>query len=269
MTSVENIVSILDAFESNNSLSFYIPTLKREVKFKPINTGQQKALLKAAIDNPVFQTRFIVASYKIITENCLEKSILPELTAIDGNAILVQYKASIYGNEQVIVKDEQEYKVDLSKIIENYKNVSLPEQETVSDNNITLVVGAPSLQDQYLLESQIRDKNLTDEDVLKKNTEIGAMLGEAFVCEVSKYIKQISLLINDKLQDINYKDLSPAKKLLVVEKLPSATVKKAINYMTKISALAAGALKIEGTNTKDGSAGIVEISIDSTLFPVE
>ena len=166
MTTIENIVSVLDAFESNNSLSFYIPSLKREIKFKPINTGQQKALLKAAIDNPVFQTRFIVASYKIITENCLEKDVISSLTAIDGNAILVQYKASLYGNEQIIVKDEQEYKIDFSKIVENYKNISLPEQETISDNNITIVIGAPSLQDQYLLESQVRDRNLTDEDLL-------------------------------------------------------------------------------------------------------
>src|SRR4051812_27819585 len=105
MNDINNIMSVLDTINKENTLSFYVPSVKRSVSFKGITTGQQKSLLETAVDNPVFQTRFVIATYNLIIENCLEKDIITQLTVIDRAAILVQYRSAVYGSEFIADQD--------------------------------------------------------------------------------------------------------------------------------------------------------------------
>jgi hypothetical protein len=42
-----------------------IPSLKRKVMFREVNTSQQKRLIKAIIDSPAYNTEFIFALFVI------------------------------------------------------------------------------------------------------------------------------------------------------------------------------------------------------------
>ena len=149
MSDYNNILSVLDTISKDNTLAFYVPSLKRDVMFKGITTGQQKALLKAAVDNPVFQTRFIMAAYGIIVENCTEKDILPALTSLDSMAILLQYRVNIYGPEYIVEQEGKKYTLNLTESINRLKEIEIPAAQTFTDGQVAITVGAPSFVDQY------------------------------------------------------------------------------------------------------------------------
>jgi hypothetical protein len=269
MTNVDNIVSILDSIGQASSLSFYVPSLQKEAMFKPITTGQQKNLLKAAIDNPVFQTRFIIATYNILAENCIDKEVLAKLNILDWAAIMIQYRVNIYGPVHTVSSAGKQYNVNLQECVERFKTVTCPSDILIAQGDISLMVGVPSLLDQYTLEKQLRERFMDDTELATKGANISDALGDAFVGEMSKYLKSVTLTVKGADTDINYKSLTFAKKHLVLEKLPAVLVKEMVSFVSQVTSLQRNALHVVGTNLLEFTTTEVDISIDATLFPVE
>lgn len=270
MSNFNDIVSILDTLNQESALSFYIPSLKRDVKFKSISTGQQKTLLKASVDNPVFQTRFIIAIYNIIAENCQEKNIINELTIIDILSILLHYRISLYGNDFNIKIEDRTYSVKLQSCIEKIKSAELPVSATFEDGPITIQVGLPTLLDQYQLEKQIREKSLSEKDLINlNNINIGDTIGDAFIGEISKYIKDITIIKEGNPHSLNYKDLNFAKRFAVLEKIPTTTVKQLLTYIVKVTSLQKQITLVDGTEQGTSKIEPVNVPVDSALFALE
>ena len=270
MSDINNVLSILDAINKENTLSFYVPSLKKQVQFKGFNTGQQKALLKAAIDNPVFQTRFIIAVYNIINENCLEREVISALTNIDVVAILLQYRINIYGNSFVVKQDGTEYTVNLQDCIENAKAVTVPTSTTIQNGLFTVKVGPPTLTEQYLLEKQIREKTLSDKDLINPtDINLSETIGDAFSGEVSKYIKEITVVRDGQEQGLGHKAFQFTKKIALLEKIPTAVVKDVLAYVVKVTAAQKQITQIQGVNIDTNKTEQVTVPVDSTLFTLE
>lgn len=266
MSNFNDIISVLDTINKENVVSVYVPSLKKDVKFKGFTTGQQKLFLKAAVDNPVFQTRFIIACYTLLQENCLEKEALAAFTALDGAAILIQLRVSVYGKDFEMEDNNEAYKIDLTQIIEKVKALDIPAHKTINEGAFNIVVGAPSLYEQYSLEKQVRGKNLENEQTPTQN--INDTIGEAFIGEVSKYIKDIDINVNGEVTNINYSGLPFTKKHQVLEKLPTSVVKGVITYIETITTLQKQLLTVTGTKVTDSSTKDVELTLNSALFAI-
>lgn len=270
MSNFNDIVSILDSLNQESALSFYLPSLKKEVKFKSISTGQQKTLLKASVDNPVFQTRFIIAVYNIIVENCQEKDIINNLNIIDVLSILLQYRVSLYGTKFIVKNNEKSIQVNLQDCISKIKTAVLPEIAKIEDGPIAITIGLPTLVEQYQLEKQIREKSLSDKDLINlNNINIGDTIGDAFIGEISKYIKDITIVKESNPHNLNYKDLSFNKRFAVLEKIPTTTVKQLLTYIVKVTSIQREITQVEGTEENTGKIELVSVPVDSGLFALE
>jgi len=75
MTNLNDIITQINTLSERNSFDIYIPSLKRNVKFKPLTSKQQKSLYSCVTDNIVYSTRFIIVTYNIIKENCYEQDV--------------------------------------------------------------------------------------------------------------------------------------------------------------------------------------------------
>jgi hypothetical protein len=260
MNDINNVLSVLDTINKENTVFLYVPSLKREVKFKSITTGQQKLILKAAVDNPIFQTRFVIAAFNIITENCTEKEILKQLTTIDSLSIMLQYRINSYGSEYSLQQDGVDYKINLTTFKEQVQKINIPELTTFTLDSFIIKVGAPTLFEQYQLEKEIREKRTED-------TTINESLGEAFMGEVSKFIKEISVVIDNKPQNINYSSLSFNKKYAVLEKLPASIVKGIITYLENVAEVQRQVTRFEGID-ENGNTKALDITIDASMFSI-
>jgi len=262
-----DILSVLDTINKENVVSVYVPSLEKEVNFKGITTGQQKSFLKSAVDNPVFQTRFILAAYALIKENCLEPDVFKVLTANDAAAILVQLRIHVYGTDYTVTADNQrEYKVSLTDVVDNIKNIKINLTTTlIEEGPFTIRVGLPSFNDQYLLEKQLREKGLSNEQGF--NAGINETIGEAFVGEVSKYIKSIQIKLNSQAIDVEYDSLTFINKHEVLEKLPSTVVKGIVKYIEELTNLQKKVFTVYGSTAS--GAWRVHVPVDTALFAIE
>lgn len=270
MSNFNDIISILDTLNQENALSFYLPSEKREVKFKSISTGQQKNLLKASVDNPVFQTRFLIAIYNIITENCQEKDVLARLTTLDLISILLQYRVNLYGNKFVVKAEDKSYNVNLQSCIDAIKSTTVPPHQLIQEGVFSIQVGVPSLTDTYQLEKQLREKSLSEKDLINvNNISINDTIGDAFIGEVSKYIKDITIEKGDIPHNINYGSLSFAKRFTVLEKIPTSVVRTLFTHITKLTEIQRKITQIEGVEVTTGKVELVNVPTDASLFVME
>ena len=262
-----DILTVLDTINKEVTVPVYIPSLNREVKFKSISTGQQKSLLKAAVDNPVFQTRFTIAFYNLVQENCIEKDILPHLTTIDSAAIAVQLRISTTGAEYVISQNGRKFKVNLASVVENFKAVKNINPDTVTEPPFTVQVGVPLFVEQYNIEKQLREKTVNDQQVM--SAQLTETIGDAFIGEVSKFIKGIVVFYNNQEQQVDYSTLSYTKKHTLLEKMPSTVIKSVLKYMEKYVNTQKDILTISGIDTEtDVTNNDLVLVIDSSLFIV-
>jgi hypothetical protein len=260
-----DIISVLDAINKEVTIPVFVPSLNREVRFKNTNTGQQKSILKAAVDNPIFQTRFTIALYNLIQENCIEKDIVPSLTTIDSIAIALQIRMATSGPVFKVTQGNNTYTVNLQSVVDKLKLVQTPLPESVADAQFTVIVGAPLLVEQYNLEKQLREKSLNDQQIA--STQLTDTIGDAFIGEVSKFIKSITVFHNNQEQQIDYKQLPFAKRHAILEKLPTTAVKGVLKYMEKYVSIQKDILTVTGTDTdtNDVTTDLI-LTIDTSLF---
>lgn len=261
------ILNVLDTINKEVNVSVYVPSLKREVKFKSTNTGQQKALLKAAVDNPVFQTRFTIALYNLIAENCTEPDIVNKLTTIDSAAIAIQLRIATTGTQHVIAQNGKKYTIDLAPIVEKFKTFESLEPGVINEAPFTVNVGMPLFVEQYNLEKQLREKALNDQQII--SAQLTDTIGDAFVGEVSKFIKEITVFHNNAETVLDYKTLSYTKRHAVLEKLPSTLIKNVLRYMEKYVIKQKDILTVSGVNTETGeTADDLILLVDAALFVI-
>lgn len=261
------ILNVLDTINKEVNVSVYVPSLKREVNFKSTNTGQQKALLKAAVDNPVFQTRFTIALYNLIAENCTEPDIVNKLTTIDSAAIAIQLRIATTGTQHVIAQNGKKYTIDLAPIVEKFKTFEALEPNVINEAPFTVNVGMPLFVEQYNLEKQLREKTLNDQQII--SAQLTDTIGDAFVGEVSKFIKEITVFHNNTETVLDYKALSYAKRHAVLEKLPSTLIKNVLKYMEKYVIKQKDILTVSGVNTETGEAADdLILLVDAALFVI-
>jgi hypothetical protein len=260
-----DIISVLDAINKEITVPVFVPSLNREVKFKNTNTGQQKSILKAAVDNPIFQTRFTIALYNLIQENCTEKDIIPSLTTIDSIAIALQIRAATSGSTHKITQLNETYTVNLQTIIDKLKAVQTPGPEMVTDAQFTVQVAAPLFVEQYNLEKQLREKSINDQQIA--SAQLTETIGDAFIGEVSKFIRGITVFYNNQEQQFDYKQLPFTKRHAILEKIPTTAIKGVLKYMEKYVRVQKDILTVTGTSEETGAINTdLILTVDTSLF---
>lgn len=161
MNNIQNVLDTLKDYANKNILQIYIPSLKREVGFRPITGAQQKKLYDAGYDNLVFRTKFIIATYEIITENCLDWDITKEFNVLDRLAILLAYRKTLHGD---IIKSEYGDAAVAESIDKLAKIQDLA--KTIEFDKIKIDIEVPKIIEQYKHEKELRyQQTLAKNDV--------------------------------------------------------------------------------------------------------
>src|SRR5579864_4373336 len=82
-------LNALDKVTKDFTYSVFIPSLGSEVKFKEINTGQQKKLLQTVVDSPFYHSRFITTIYEMFKHNIEKSAQFDDFTIIDKQVVLL------------------------------------------------------------------------------------------------------------------------------------------------------------------------------------
>jgi hypothetical protein len=241
MGSLEDVLGMMDRVNEVFSYEVWVPSLKKNVMFREINTNQQKRLIKAIIDSPVYNTEFIFALRKVISENCVDTKIdVDNLTILDKLLISMKMRSVCVGDMLELQiptgEDDKSIKrgISLEKLIgEIRKTVDLPDVETYTDAKgvYKLECGIPTILNEYNLELEMR-KTSESRDI-NNYDELRQSVGDVFIGEIAKYVRGLSITEGEKTTKIDLNALSFRNRIALLEKIPERITKDVIKYIEK------------------------------------
>lgn len=278
-TTNTNLKDILSAIDDVNSKEYafhvYVPSLKKEVPFLQINTGQQKTLIKSIIDSPVYNTEFIFTMRNIIKENCKDSSVnIDSLTLFDKLIICLTLRSkSIDSTYEMSIEHqgaELKHAVELDPLIETSKSVEVGDGEVVEAGHFRIELAPPTIGREYAIEKQIRSKNKA-EDNIQSTEELRSVVGEAFITELIKYIKTFTIIQEESEATIDFNAISCNDMIEVISKLPVNVLKRVLNYAEQYNKNITDLLKVRvptGVNPETNQIEYIdqEVQVNGNFF---
>lgn len=218
-----NTASILQEIALKNAFLIYIPSLKREVKFKPLTIAQQRAIYECASDNIAFQTKFVITTYEIINTNCLEPELVDTFNSIDRVSILIGLRCNLFDTESVTVEDET---YDLKTVLQKLKDTDCNiYKEKIAVGDLLFELQVPNILDWYMFERDLR----SGQEVPKTFVKI---FSEVYITELIKLIKEIYYKSETgEYKAVEFKSKTTEEKIQAISQLPaeaSFSFKKAL-----------------------------------------
>lgn len=217
---VNDILSKLNEINLEDVVRVFVPSLQREVSFKPLSLQQQKEILKAGISSELFN----ILEFNAIFNSIIEQNSLERITfkVIDRSVIAIAFRNKF--TSQPLDLDEK--KID-TKILEERKiNFSIDafNDIVVEEGLLKIKACAPQLGfDQAITKLQLAKIKKTE------NIDVATFISEMYVYEILKYIKSIH--IGELDQDLTL--LSIEDRMKIIEQIPASLITKLNNIISK------------------------------------
>jgi hypothetical protein len=247
-TNVNDILNALDDIRNKTTYAIYIPSKKREHMFKEISTAQEKRLVKSIIDNPIFGTQLIYALREMIKENSADPLDVNSLTVLDKLAICLGLRSKCIGSKFTHTNQETgvEVEVDIDKLIEQLNDIQVPEPKVFENDDIKIVCALPTIKEEYDLEVAMGRKLKNFENVTPENAS--EMLESAYIGEIVKYIKSITLNMCGEMREIELSGLDFDTRLKFANKLSSKLTTSVLGYVKAYNKLVKEAMTDQISN---------------------
>jgi hypothetical protein len=239
---LEELLTIISRASEVFSYEVFIPSLGKNVMFREMNTSQQKRIVKAVIDSPVYNTEFIFALRQIMKENCTDPQVdIDTLNLLDKLYIALKMRAISIGNQiEIKVKcpscgKELSRGIGLLDVLERIQPPAFVPKAISDEKGIfTAHCSMPTIGTEYKLEEELR-KNVRDVSV-RDAVELRKMVGDAFIGELAKHINQIDIKKeDDTVMRIPLDSLSFHERIALIERLPRKLSEKVVDYINEVT----------------------------------
>jgi len=239
---INNTLDLINRANEVFCYEVWVPSLRKNVMFREINTSQQKRLIKSIIDSPIYNTEFIYILKQIIDENCADKTVSTDnLTIIDKQVIAMAMRSvsiSDIVEFQIPVSEGKNVQraISISKVLGEIKDKMLvidPIKLVDEKNVFTLECSIPTIKTEYDLEKEQRENIIIDRSP-QTPEQLRETVGNMFIDELVKYVNIVTIRINDIDNKINFGDLKFSDRIKLMEKLPIRLVEKLLEYCNKV-----------------------------------
>lgn len=221
--SISSILSKLNELNNSNLVSIYIPSLKKEMQFKPLSVKQQKDLIKSGLDGYLSGITISNVIGEIILDNSIEKY---DYLVTDKLPILLALRKQAFGNIFILKEDDSETKFDLDDILENELSYSFDTQVEIklANSDVIAHVDVVKIKDDIKINQFQLEK-------LRKNKEeiISETVGSMFIYEIVKFVTKI-IIGKDEL---DLTSLPIKDRLTVIELVPVTLNNSILEYIEK------------------------------------
>jgi hypothetical protein len=222
---VNDILKQLDALNESSGIDIYIPSLKKNVKFKNLNLKQQKEILKSSIDETLTKLSFVVKFFSIIKENVIDDINVDNLYIFDRLLIAIAFRAN--GLDANYATDGKTINLfDVLKQAQTIDSNLIPLNAIIDEQNFSVHLEVPHL---------IVDSTVNSAAIAKLKTtqekDVKTLVGELFVHEIVKFIKKIVFKAESGDTTVVFADLKVSDKITIIEKISSTTTNKILEFI--------------------------------------
>jgi hypothetical protein len=232
--SINNVLNFLKELNTTSTFTVVIPSTNQELIFKQLNTEQLKQILETIADTTIFNNNFNVTFYKILKANILTQGVnVDDFTIYDAQYIALYMRINSLSEKYTVYFTQDEvqayelfgnkHEILLKEVVDSKKLTDLQEH-VVSENNISITCKVPTLRDENDF-----IKHFTGKLKTLVNQEIETVVGEIFLYEIVKSIKNIT--INNTVTE--FPALTFNDRVEIVKQLPTLITSKIITYIEK------------------------------------
>lgn len=252
-----NFLDKLKKVAESSLVESELMTSNDKVSLKPLNVKQQKDILKTALDNILSPITLSLVFNDIIKTNITQPRAL---YTSDKNLILINLRKNSIGNLlKVKTENDQLVEIDLQ---EHFKKINLEKidvkifERSLNEGNISLVSKVPTLEDDTKINLEL--KKLSDK--INNDEKLREIIGELFIVELVKFIKEIQFSVDGKVEKLDFNTLTLEQKLKAFETIPMSLTYKLIDTVTELRKLENNLLSLNYLNIPQ------TIILDSTFF---
>jgi hypothetical protein len=228
MSNVSDFLKQLDTLNVQTSVDIYIPSLKRIIKFKPLNLKQQKNLLKSSVEDILTKLSFTTNFYSIVLENILETININDLYVFDRIAIAIALRNNSVDSNYI--QNGNVY--NLQTLINSYPSINIDQSilsGKIEIQNLTVELQAPSIGVDRDISSVILNKMKSS----GSTSDVRTLIGELFINEIIKFIKTVTFKTETGDNTLIFNDIKLDERLTITEKLSTAVTNQILDFIKK------------------------------------
>jgi len=219
-----NLIQKLKSIQDSH-VKVYVPSVNKELEFKPLNIKQQKDIIKSTFDKNIPGLSFYNILNGIIKDNCVDKTAT--FLVLDRNTIAIALRNNIFGNEYTVDEtNNSSFKVNLNEVLniinEPVSNEVL--EHKIKQDSLEVTLKAPSLETDNKVnkESQKLLSHFLDDSNGAKD-----LISELFIYEIVKFVHEVKFGENV----VSFKDITVSQQIEILESLTANINKQILEYI--------------------------------------
>jgi len=274
-----DVLKDIEDFYIENSHSVYIPTLNKNLKFKPLSVEQLKKFIELQVssqkdDVGVLPSLEIVDEINnVIAANCIDhpEDILNKLTILDRDFIIAQLRANSKDTIDINNDDDEFDTYSIKHIVSGCEQNKFPSKLKKLDHTfkyqtgkISLSLRIPTVEHDSKTNTYFKSQvaPLLGQSKSKVKKIIERVLSQTYFVELSKYIDTLEIDKNDTQTVIRFDDPDTiTQQLKLLEKLPTDIIVAVSDYVKKLKDYKDKSLYYTDSENKS-----VPLVIDINLF---
>jgi hypothetical protein len=238
---IKDILGLIADANKTLEHDVFVPSINKEIHLKPLNANHSKNIARTTIEGPFAQNQFTVILYNILKEISDPSVSLTHINILDKIFVLLELRNRNIGSDLSIKgfseneytdKDGKKYRketdleINLNKILSKIKKIKLDfSDKIITQDNYTLTLNYPSVEEEYQFENFIRAKMLKIDQ--KNPKELETLFNPMYVIALAQYVKSISI----GEQQIELASKSVDERLAVIESLSMKASNSIINII--------------------------------------
>ena len=273
---VLELLDSLDSINENAAIDLYVPSLGKNVKFKPITVSHQQQFNYSedqTIRSSTEQLKYIefCRTYDdVLRDTCIDDSVnVDEFLTIDRIALAIQHRVQISKIMDVVtyIDDEEVYApIDLAKMVTVAKKITPSKLvKKFKHETITITTGFPTIKHDTAISDVIEKILDLENQAIINSDDVSAVIDDNFtdllLALLGKYITEIE--VNGKIISID-SGSTPDTLLSAIKKLPLSLLTKVNDahddFKSREAAIVTSKYKIDGESTE------IVVDLDVGLF---
>lgn len=225
---VNDIINLVKESNKEFECDLFIPSLKKDVRFKPMNASHLKSIIKTSVEG-VFTNNIFNQTICSIIKDIIDPAVpISNITILDKIYILLQLRVSNVKDVISVQLSNNEKKISFDlKIKEHLKELKKKkinfENQTFTDGPYSVILGFPTMDQEFMSDRFFEQTKIKKIDEKDKNS-IKELLAPLFIAEISQYVKTLKI----KDQEIDFLSLPINERWSIIESLSTNVISKII-----------------------------------------
>lgn len=259
MTNIDDIINSLQEANKSNSTTFTLPISKLKVELLPL-TAKHITAFDSSLISSAREGTYAMAFSRVLRDVLSDILILPkgktfdDFTIYDLNYIILKMRESMNPvfNPHDVDDENIDIDINITDMLKQKKNHPKEKElsKVVKTEGLEITLELPSFQ------KSVRYDNIINKMYADNADDMETIARESFNNVVTRFIKSITLPVNNESVTVQFETLSPQEQKKIASNFSSTTYRKLFEDIGVLT---------EPVNDLVSSDG-VSIPMDQTLF---